>query len=291
MPVHPSPSKTSPDPFQPYNTTPLADFCGLSPAQMHQLLYHPLEPGSVVRLRTEVPNEVLDQTPFLRLTEAFLRLLHREGGIRLTPLGALPLKYLRELYALGFILEPGVETGIHKLHREIDSLALTTLHQTTRLAGLARLARGQLLLTKKGSQLLAASQRPVLWQLVLHTFTARFPWASHDGYASHDAGQVGWAYSVYLLARFGAEVHPVSFYAGHYQRAFPIALVDFAEATYASPAEQLADCYEVRTFERGLNWFGLVAVSQPAPGLVRSESLVSVSPLLMQVFEVLLETS
>jgi len=179
---------------------------------VHQLLFHPLEPGGVVWLRTEVPNEALDQIPFLRLTEAFLRLLHREGGIRLTPLGALPLKYLRELYALGFILEPDVETGIHKLHREIDSLALTTLHQTTRLA---RLARGQLL-TKQGSQLLAANQRPVLWQLVLHTFTARFSWASHDGYASPKAGQMGWAYSVYLLARFGAAVHPVSFYAAHY---------------------------------------------------------------------------
>jgi len=137
MPVRPIPSTASYDPFQAYNTTPLADFCGLSPGQMHQLLFHPLEPGGVVQLRAEAPNEVLDQLPFLRLTEAFLRLLHREGGIRLTPLGALPLKYLRELYALGFILEPGVERGIHKLHREIDSLALTTLHQTTRLAGLA----------------------------------------------------------------------------------------------------------------------------------------------------------
>lgn len=289
MPVYPSPSPAPPGPFQPYNTTPLADFCELNPAQMHQLLFHPLEPACVVRLRAGVPDEVLDQVPFLRLTEAFLRLLYREGGIRLTPLGALPLKYLRELYALGFIREPGIELGIHKLSREIDSLALTTLHQTTRLAGLARLARGQLLLPKKGGQLLAASQRPALWRLVLQTFTARFPWATHDGYPSPKVGQVGWAYSVYLLARFGAEAHPVSFYTGHYQRAFPVALVDFAETTYASPAEQLASCYEVRTFERGLNWFGLVALSPPAPGLARTESLVSVCPLLAQLFEVLLK--
>jgi hypothetical protein len=96
--------------------------------------------------------------------------------------------------------------------------------------------------------------------------------------------------SVYLLARFGIEVHSVSFYAGHYQRAFSIALIDFTEATYASPAEQLASCYEVRTFKRGLNWFGLVAVSAPASGLIEPESLMSVTPLLAQLFEVLLET-
>jgi hypothetical protein len=76
--------------------------------------------------------------------------------------------------------------------------------------------------------------------------------------------------SVYLLTRFGTEVNPVSFYAGHYQRAFPIALIDFTEATYASPAKQLASCYEVGTFERGLDWFSLVSVS--APGLTGPEA-------------------
>ena len=55
-------------PFQPalaaalhrYNDTPQPDFCGLSPAQMHPLLYQPLGPASVVQLRAEVPDEVLD---------------------------------------------------------------------------------------------------------------------------------------------------------------------------------------------------------------------------------------
>lgn len=141
---------------------------------MHALLYQPLEPASVVQLRADVPGEVLDRVPFLRLTEAFLCLLQRETPLRLTPLGALPRKYLRELYAHGFILEEGLETGLFTLSREIDSLAITTLHQTTQLAGLARLVRGQLLLTRKGGQLLDPAQRPVLWALVLDTFTNRF---------------------------------------------------------------------------------------------------------------------
>ena len=141
---------------------------------MHALLYQPLEPASVVQLRADVPGEVLDRVPFLRLTEAFLCLLQRETPLRLTPLGALPRKYLRELYAHSFILEEGLETGLFTLSREIDSLAITTLHQTTQLAGLARLVRGQLLLTRKGGQLLDPAQRPVLWALVLDTFTNRF---------------------------------------------------------------------------------------------------------------------
>ena len=269
-----------------YNDTPQPDFCGLRPAQMHALLYQPLGPASVVQLRANMPNDVLDQVPFLRLTEAFLRLLQRETPLRLTPLGALPRKYLRELYAHGFILEEGLETGLFTLSREIDSLAITTLHQTTRLAGLARLVRGQLLLTKKGGQLLDPAHRPALWALVLATFTNRFPWASHDGYPSETVGQTGWAYSVYLLARFGKQPHPVAFYAAHYQRAFPFVLAEFTDPAYRTPLEQLTHCYGVRTFERGLNWFGLLG-PEPQPSVrYQPDQPLGASPLLAQLFEV-----
>ena len=269
-----------------YNDTPQPDFCGLSPVQMHALLYQPLGPASVVQLRAEVPDEVLNHVPFLRLTEAFLQLLQRETPLRLTPLGALPRKYLRELYAHGFILEEGLETGLFTLSREIDSLAITTLHQTTRLAGLARLVRGQLLLTKKGAQLLNPVHRPALWALVMDAFTNRFLWASHDGYPSQTVGQTGWAYSVYLLARFGEQPHPVSFYAERYQRAFPFVLAEFTDPAYRTPLEQLTHCYGVRTFERGLNWFGVLG-PEPQPALLHEpDQLLSASPLLAQLFDV-----
>ena len=269
-----------------YNDTPQPDFCGLSPAQMHPLLYQPLGPAGVVQLRANVPNDVLDQVPFLRLTQAFLCLLQRETPLRLTPLGALPRKYLRELYAHGFILEEGLETGLFTLSREIDSLALTTLHQTTRLAGLARLVRGQLLLTKKGGQLLDPAHRPALWALVLDTFTNRFLWASHDGYPSQTVGQTGWAYSVYLLARFGQQPRPVHFYAERYQRAFPFVLAEFTDPAYRTPLEQLIHCYGVRTFERGLNWLGLLGPEPHSAVLHQPYQPLRASPQLAQLFDV-----
>ena len=269
-----------------YNDTPQPDFCGLTPVQMHQLLYQPLGAASVVRLRADVADDVLDQVPFLRLTEVFLQLLQRETPLRLTPLGALPRKYLRELYAHGFIREEELETGLFTLSREIDSLAITTLHQTTRLAGLARLVRGQLLLTKKGSQLLAPAQRPALWALVLDTFTNRFLWASHDGYPSETVGQTGWAYSVYLLARFGQQPHPALFYAVHYQRAFPFVLAEFTDPAYRTSLEQLTHCYEVRTFERGLNWFGLLGPEPQPVALHQPDQPLTAAPLLDQLFDV-----
>jgi hypothetical protein len=74
--------------------------------------------------------------PFFRLTEEFLKILQRDGSIKLTPLGALPKKALVELHGHGFIPEEGIEKGIHKLTREIDSVVLTMLHHNTELSGL-----------------------------------------------------------------------------------------------------------------------------------------------------------
>ena len=222
----------------------------------------------------------------MRLTEAFLRVLQRKTPLRLTPLGALPRKYLRELYALDFILKEGLETGLFILSREIDSRALTILHQTTRLAGLARLVRGQLLLTKKGSQLLDPAQRPALWALVLDTFTNRFLWASHYGYPSQTVGQTGWAYSVYLLARFGEQPLPVSFYTAYYQRAFPFVLAEFTDPAYRTPLEQLTQCHGVRTFERGLNWLGLLGPEPQSAALHQPDQPPRASPQLAQLFDV-----
>lgn len=272
--------------FQRHNAAPRPDFCGLSPDQMHGLLYDPLGAGCVVRLRPEVPDAVLDQVPFLRLTEEFLRLVQREGSVKLTPLGALPLKCLRELYGHGFILEHDIETGLMKLSREIDSLAITTLHSISTLAGLLRKVHGKLTLTKKGALLLLPAQRMALWQLVLNTFTSRFNWAFHDNYPSPMAGQSGWAYSVYLLAVFGQQAQPISFYAEKYQRAFPYVLADFAGATYSTPPEQLLNCYTVRTFDRALNWFGLIDVQHGRYYLDVHCSWVAASSLLPQLFEV-----
>lgn len=154
------------------------------------------------------------------------------------------------------------------------------------MAGLACLVRGQLLLTKKGSQLLNLAHRRTLWALVLDTLTNCFLWASHDGYLSQTVGQTGWAYSVYLLARFGDQPQPVSFYAERYQRAFPFVRAEFTNPAYRTPLEQLTHCYGVRTFERGINWFGLLGPELQSAVLHQADQPLSASPLLAQFLDV-----
>lgn len=101
------------------NAAPLEDFSGLSPDQMHHLLYQPLASyASPIFLRENLSGETLNSIPFFRLVEEFIRIVKREQFMKLTPKGALPRKILHELYGLGFLKEEFIEKGYVKLMRE-----------------------------------------------------------------------------------------------------------------------------------------------------------------------------
>ena len=270
--------------FRRYNAAPSPAFSGIAPAQMHELLYDPWAPASPLRLRPELPAEVLDQIPFLRLTEELLRVVQRDGFIKLTALGALPGKYLHELYGFGFLREDGIEAGYIKLHRETDVPGLATVHRNAEMAGLLRKVHGKITLTKNAERLRLPAHRPELLRRVLSNFTEKFNWAYHDGYDAPLVGQFGWAFTVYLLLKFGGEPRPLQFYADKYQQAFPHLLDDLPGTPWHTPAEQLLSCYGHRTFGHFAPWFGLATVEEFRLGRERAACLVAPTPLLGQLF-------
>lgn len=66
------------------NNEPRADFEGLSPFQMHNLLQFTFGENSPMRFRKYMPVEIYDQIPFLKLTEFFLQLVIAKEPIKLT---------------------------------------------------------------------------------------------------------------------------------------------------------------------------------------------------------------
>lgn len=271
--------------FQRYNDSPLLAFSGLSPAQMNELLYVPWAAASPLRPRPELPAEVLDQIPFLRLTEELLRAVQRDGFIKLTALGALPSKYLRELYGFGFLREGGIEAGYIKLHRETDVPGLATVHRNAEMAGLLRKVHGKITLTKNAERLRQPAHRSVLLRRVLSNFTEKFNWAYHDGYDAPLVGQFGWGFTIYLLLKFGDQARPLQFYADKYQQAFPNLLDALPGTPWNTPAKQLLSCYGLRTFGHFASWFGLATIEEYRMGRERADCLVAPTPLLGQLFE------
>lgn len=242
------------------NNTPEEHFLGLTPNEMHRLLYEPLDDCSPLRLRDTIENDVLDRIPLFRLAESFLQIIRREGQLKLTKTGAMPVKVVKELYSLGFLPEYYIEKGYLKLYKEESCISIQNVRVVIELSGLVRKAHGKLSLTKNALKLMDAGNRNQLFKQFFRSFTEKFRWSYNDLYVDIPIGQLGWGFSILLLQRYGAQKYPTDFYAEKYLRAIP-GLVDFFKGGYyMTPEQQFANCYGVRTFERFFRWFGFVTL-------------------------------
>lgn len=269
------------------NNRPEERYSGLTFNEIHRLTFEAYDADSPLHINPAIPNEILDRLPFFRLTEELLKIITRDGYIKLTPLGALPKKTLTELYSHRFILEYGVESGIHKLTREVDSNALSALHRNTTLAGLASKRHGKLTLTKAASRILSTGRRVDLFVRAWRAYTEKLPWSKLDGYPSLPVGNLGWAYTIYMLLQEGDTPHEVRYYASKYLLAFPEFLQTFPERRYGTVEENLIGCYSLRTFERFLEWWGFVKKTQePRSWLEKDQTPYVATPALKEVFRV-----
>lgn len=241
------------------NNTPLDDFLGLTPTEMHNLVYEPLDRKSIIRLNDNIDDNTLDQIPLFRISEEYLRIIHRDKQIKLTPLGALPKKVMVELYDKRILLDEHIESGLTKLWKEQDCISIMSARYTSELSGLVKKSGGKLMLTKKGIELLKTENRQQLFKEFLHGYTGKFSWSFNDGYPDQPIGQFAWLYSIFMLDKFGDRNRKVDFYAEGYLKAFPDLITYFSESR-SSMKSQFISCYGVRTFERFLLWFGLVTV-------------------------------
>jgi hypothetical protein len=266
------------------NNSPLDDFLGLSPNDMYDLIYYPHENNSHVKIRSDIDNATLDKIPFFRIIEELLKIVHRESFIKLTPLGALPKKVVVELYSYKFIPEYFLENGVTKLTRQQDSISIENARLVAEVAGLVKKIKGKFSLTKDGILLLKPENRLKLFKNVLEAFTERFMWSYNDGYPEHPIGQKGWAFSVFMLAKFADRFRDGEFYGDKYVIAFPHFVDFFHNVTYETPKENCIRCYVVRTFDRFFEWFGLVTVEKGKT--IYDKSDYKAADLLRKVFKI-----
>lgn len=262
-----------------YNDTPQAVLDNLSPNEMHTLIHETYEAHSRVRFHKIISNEVLDKVWLFRIAEDFLHLLNGEGSIKLTPLGALPKKWVVALYEKKYVLEELLELGIYKLSREQDSVSIQSARLTLEVAGITKRLHGKLILTKKGTQFLLPENRQAFFECFMANFADKFMWAYNDGYPEVPFGQVGWTFIIYLLAKYGGETHNASFYADKYLNGLPT----FHE--YFKNEDSKYSCFEVRVIDRFLMYFGLVD-SIVEKNVDRDSMEIWVTPIFAKVFEV-----
>ncbi len=243
------------------NNTPIDDFLGLTSSEIHYLFHDTFGEKSPIQFNNVFDNDIFDQIPLFRIAEEYLKIIQRDKQIKLTPLGSLPIKVMVELYDKRFLVDEIIESGITKLCKEDDCISIRSARLTLELARLVKKVNGKLTLTKTGTKLLETNNRNQIFKQFFQAFTNKFLWSYNDGYIEEPIGQLGWAFSIIMLDKFGDKPRTTDFYADKYLRAFPNFLL-FFQPSYSTIERQFLHCYSVRTFERFCLWFGFVTLDK-----------------------------
>jgi hypothetical protein len=265
------------------NQQPHPDFEGLSPEQMHTLLHDPWGTGSVLHLRDDRTDSLLDQIPFFVLMESLYQHLRTDSLIKLTPKGNLPLALCRSLYERKLLVQDDIERGITKKICEDNVRFLQALKACLSLSPYVKKRQNAFSLTKLGQQALS-KERAVHVRQVLQEYTLRFNWAYLDDTPT-DAGHFGWAYSLYLVHRYGTQWRDTDFYATKLLTAFPHLREPIASGRLPGYSLEFERVYRWRFVEQFASWFGLIERrKEHQPGFYDAPLLLRKTPLFDQLF-------
>lgn len=181
------------------NKSRISDFEGLSPDEMHLLVYSPFAKNSPLQL-AKLTDEEYKQIPIFNLAKTLMLLINESGTLKLTEKGFLPVKVVADLYQRGFFKEERIESGIQKLYKETDSHTISMARILLDIAGLTKKRNGKMSLTATGTKALAKDE--LLLSKILEAALMKFNWGYFDGYENPHVAHVGSCFSLFLLSKY-----------------------------------------------------------------------------------------
>jgi hypothetical protein len=267
------------------NNKPIDDFDGISPAQMDVLLRDPLSKGSLLQFKKDM-EEHLDQVPLFTLSELLLEEIRGAGKLKLTVKGNLPLRVCELLHSRQLISWEYMEYMTRATEDEIPWLGPVKHYLLDQ--GIIKKQANALSLTKKGVEFLKGSRSGHFSSLFLF-FARQFHWGNFYGLEDDGkCGQLGWAFSLLLLSKYGDQSRDSQFYSFKLMQAFEKKLWDNRETKgWEEIIRSYHRAYAVRFFESFTNWFGLVNIERKMnPGISYfKQTVVRKSALFDQLFE------
>ncbi|WP_432712662.1 hypothetical protein [Pedobacter sp.] len=271
---------------QKINSNPIDEFDGLNPEQMEGLLYKPFAPGVILQFREGMESHI-NKCPFFKLSELLLQEIKEAGKLKLTIRGNLPVRICELLYNQNLIHWPYME--LVKRILEEDVPYLWPLKEYLLVEGIVKKRHNILSFTKNGEKLL---QEPESNRFIkIFNFMAnRFHWCNfYELYDDGRYGQLGWAYSLVLLSKYGDKPQKSEFYSLKLMQAFEKELWDaHQKGNHDKALQAYHRAYEFRFFENFANWFGLVNIERNRDyDISFSDQLtITKSELFDQLFEV-----
>lgn len=205
---------------------PCDDFDGLSKADMRYLIHNPFSKDSPLQINKYIPTDVLDQIHFFNQIEFFLERMIQIKELKLTGKGFLPTGFVRELYTQGFIKEDIIEDGTLKLYAEKSSESVHLTRQFVEFCGFLETRQNRLILTPKWRELIQSRCRLDIFFRILSTFTQKFNWENIGFSPNSNTSQIGFAFSLFLLSKYGQIKRPDMFYVDKYIKAYPFTVAE-----------------------------------------------------------------
>lgn len=260
------------------NAAPVADFHGLSPEQMGRLLDAPFDSPTVVRFP-----RIIDIEPEAPVATLFSLLIEAIGerGLKPTKTGNLPRRFCREA-ALALwgqsIYEANTRFG--DINSETDFLELHATRLIAEQAGLVRRYAGRVILSREARRLLRDGGLRHVYAKLLASGARTLNWAYWDRYPELRIVQRSFAFTCYLLHRYGDVERDQAFYEEAFVDAFPLTLDEVEPTPYSSVETTVRGCYALRMLERFGALFGLVNMRATREDIVNRAYQVSATPLL-----------
>ena len=264
------------------NASPLPDLLGLSPEQMHRLLYQPLGQTADIVTLTTIPNtNEIALAPVVKEVRYFLGRLGELQPLKTTAKGNLPRSFSREFHEQ-FSETPGFVSPIKS---EEDDWQLMALRHILDMSGWIRKRDGKFSLTKKGTKIVEVGFGREEYYHLLEVYLHRFNWASRDLYPSLEIIQHGALFSLYLLHRKAKEYIDAAELSRFFIAAFPTVLMEVEQLPYREPTDFVGRAFRIRFLERFCEYFGLVTIQGKDDYSDDREWQVKVTPLFESAFE------
>lgn len=259
------------------------DFYGLSPDEMHQLLYQPFQSPDVIRFNSSNLGDV-SQVPVIFLALELAKAME-EGGVKPTAKGNLPQKLVKQIYQVyrQKFHQPRYEFPVNK---EDDFYDLNVARHLMMLSGLMRKYGGKFLISKQMKGYLADYQAGNkkslgdIYMALFKSFCVDFNWAYSSYDESYGFIQQSFGFSLYLLNCLGGSYKDTDMYGDCFIDAFPNLLFEIEES-YPSAEDNIKNCHSFWVFERFARYFGLADIEyKTGESSYLSNAEVKATPLL-----------
>lgn len=272
------------------NNQPNPDFCGLTPTQMANWLYAPLNELQWVSI---TPPDDLSGSPVMRYLALILdEAMQNDGSFKATAKGNLPTKLVKQANELL------PEFAVAKHHQNISISEFSgsnedkfnALHYTrilAEMAGIINRRSGHYHVKKAAQKQYQKLGIQAFFKSMLEAATRQYNWTYLDGWGEDADLSTFWLFMLWRLQSHGS----IDQLTKDVVIAFPDLLPLLSDRDYYTPGKMLSILIESRFLGRFLEFWGFVTVE---PRYFFSEETtprnVEIQPLLQQAFQFNLTT-